>query len=61
MKVKIFREWDFIHQQVEVNKWLEENSKINIQNILQSSATAGNSIYTTITIFYTEITFEKIK
>lgn len=62
MKVKIFKHWDMESQQEEINKWLEENNNFVIQNTLQSTGSSGGgSIYTIITIFYTELEFEKVK
>lgn len=62
MKVKIFRNWEVGEQQEEINRWMEENNNIVIQHILQSSgASGGGSVYTIITIFYSELEFEKIK
>jgi hypothetical protein len=63
MKVKIFKSWDMNSQEKEIISWMEENSNIVIQNILQSSAgpSSGGSVYCQITIFYSELAFEKIK
>ena len=61
MKAKIFKGWNHIQQGIDINVWLEENSNIIIQNILQSSAGNEGNIYTIITIFYSEFAFEKIK
>jgi hypothetical protein len=62
MKVQIFKSWTAGEQQDEINKWFSENNVI-VHNILQS--TGGDStVWTTISIFYTEvenINFEKIK
>jgi hypothetical protein len=62
MKVQIFKSWKAGEQQDEINKWFSENNVI-VHNILQS--TGGDStVWTTISIFYTEvenINFEKIK
>jgi hypothetical protein len=61
MKVKIFKTWDVTSQEREVNKWLEENKNVVIQHTLQSSAAIGSSVYTQITVFYSELAFEKVK
>jgi predicted Holliday junction resolvase-like endonuclease len=62
MKVKIFRNWDTSQQEMEVNEWLEKNEDIVIHNTIQSStSTLSGSVYSQITIFYSELAFEKIK
>lgn len=62
MKVKIFRTYDASNQEMEVNEWLEKNDTIVIHNTIQSSAaTPSGSVYSQITIFYSELAFEKIK
>jgi hypothetical protein len=61
MKVKIFEIWDVTSQEREVNKWLEENKNVVIQHTLQSSAVIESNIYTQITVFYSELAFEKVK
>lgn len=63
MKVKIFRDWSASDQEMEVNEWLEKNDTIVIHNTIQSSAvtTPSGSVYSQITIFYSELAFEKIK
>lgn len=62
MKVKIFKQWNGHEQEIEINEWLEENKNVVIQYTLQSSgATSGGSVYTQISIFYSELTFEKVK
>jgi len=62
MKVQIFKSWTAGEQQNEINKWFSENNVI-VHNILQS--TGGDStVWTTISIFYTEVEdleFEKVK
>jgi hypothetical protein len=62
MKVKIFRNWQVEDQEEEINRWMEVNSNIVIQHILQSTgASDGGTVYTIITIFYSELEFEKVK
>ena len=61
MKVKIFRDWDTSNQEIEVNEWLEKNDDIVIHNTIQSSAATSGSVNSQITIFYSELAFEKIK
>jgi hypothetical protein len=46
---------------MEVNEWLEKNDDIAIHNIIQSSSATSGSVNSQITIFYSELAFEKIK
>lgn len=63
MKVQIFTDYDVEDQQNEINKWFAENNVI-VHNITQSTGGGRTTIWTTISIFYTEvenINFEKVK
>lgn len=63
MKVQIFTDYDVEDQQNEINKWFAENNVI-VHNITQSTGVIKSEIWTTISIFYTEvenINFEKVK
>jgi hypothetical protein len=63
MKVQIFTGYDATDQQNEINKWFAENNVI-VHNITQSTGSVTSTIWTTISIFYTEvenINFEKVK
>ena len=53
-RVRIFCHKSEDQTQEEINTWLTENDgKIKITRIFQSSAGTRHSAYTTITIFYT--------
>jgi hypothetical protein len=62
MKVQIFKSWTPSEQQNEINSGFAENNVI-VHNITQSTG-GGDTQWTTISIFYTEvgnINFEKVK